>query len=156
MKLGLGTVQFGLNYGISNHHGIPSADEIVRILRLAEERGIRYLDTAAEYGRSEETLGEQINAGGFSDFRVVTKTPKAASVDSERNAREFHTTFMRSLERLRLNAVYGLLIHRAEDLISGGSRLKVKRWALGSLGRPTTTPSTFARNSHITARMAPS
>ena len=54
----LGTVQFGIPYGISNVHGQVSETEINRILDLACESGISILDTASLYGNSEELLGK--------------------------------------------------------------------------------------------------
>lgn len=53
MKLALGTVQFGLPYGITNTAGQVAADEVTRILRRARELGLEVLDTAAAYGESE-------------------------------------------------------------------------------------------------------
>ena len=71
MKLALGTVQFGLHYGVSNAAGRVSADEVARILDAAEAAGIRVLDTARGYGTAEAVLGE-LHAG--ERFDVVTKT----------------------------------------------------------------------------------
>ncbi len=36
-KMMLGTVQFGLNYGIANREGQPSVEKVKGILRLANE-----------------------------------------------------------------------------------------------------------------------
>ena len=57
-KLALGTVQFGINYGISNKNGQVSIEEVGRILDYAKENGINTLDTASLYGTSEEVLGQ--------------------------------------------------------------------------------------------------
>ncbi|HEY2836273.1 MAG TPA: aldo/keto reductase, partial [Rhizomicrobium sp.] len=69
-KLGLGTVQFGQAYGISNRHGEVTAQEAARILALAGDNGIRLLDTAANYGEAETVLGRHDTR----PFRIVTKT----------------------------------------------------------------------------------
>ena len=37
MKIALGSVQWGLDYGISNKKGIPSEDELSRILSFADK-----------------------------------------------------------------------------------------------------------------------
>ena len=58
MKIALGTVQWGLNYGISNKKGIPSKDELNRILSFADKSGINLLDTASAYGNSEARIGD--------------------------------------------------------------------------------------------------
>jgi uncharacterized protein len=46
-KLCLGTVQFGLDYGISNKHGQTPEQEVTFILQTAPDAGIRLLDTAS-------------------------------------------------------------------------------------------------------------
>ncbi|MDA8226439.1 MAG: aldo/keto reductase [Desulfitobacterium hafniense] len=117
MKLGLGTVQFGLDYGISNQQGKTSANEAEKILAVAACNGMRVLDTAALYGGSEDMLGQLLPPEH--DFNVVTKTPKfsAASI-TERDAKQLEDTFYQSLTKMRQNSIYGLLVHHADDLLS--------------------------------------
>jgi aryl-alcohol dehydrogenase-like predicted oxidoreductase len=69
-KLGLGTVQFGQAYGVSNRRGQVPLDEAAAILARAAEAGIGLLDTAANYGEAEAQLGRL----DTSPFRIVTKT----------------------------------------------------------------------------------
>jgi aryl-alcohol dehydrogenase-like predicted oxidoreductase len=69
-KLGLGTVQFGLPYGVSNTRGQVSRADAAAILALAAKGGIHTLDTAANYGNAEQVLAA-LDTGGF---RIVTKT----------------------------------------------------------------------------------
>lgn len=129
MKIGLGTVQFGLAYGVSNSAGRTPPAEVSKILRLAGDEGIELVDTASAYGDSEEALGE----AGVSGFRVVTKTPGsgAARLDPDRLER----TLTESLDKLRLPAVYGLLGHNADDLIGrGGEQLMARMQALRAAG----------------------
>lgn len=57
-KIILGTVQFGLEYGINNTLGKPSKAEVFEILSLAKDSGITTLDTADHYGNSPELIGE--------------------------------------------------------------------------------------------------
>lgn len=54
----LGTVQFGLHYGINNKTGKVTTDQVLDLLKLAWESGIREIDTAQGYGNSEEILGD--------------------------------------------------------------------------------------------------
>ena len=58
MKLALGTVQFGLRYGVNNQSGIPNNKEISLILEHAKINGINTLDSATAYGNAEIKLGE--------------------------------------------------------------------------------------------------
>jgi aryl-alcohol dehydrogenase-like predicted oxidoreductase len=69
-KLGLGTVQFGQAYGVSNRNGQVPAGEAARILAAAARAGIGLLDTAANYGEAEDVLASLDTA----PFRIVTKT----------------------------------------------------------------------------------
>ena len=56
-QLCLGTVQFGLPYGITNQSGQVSEDEVRRILEFSVASGITFLDTAQAYGKAEKILG---------------------------------------------------------------------------------------------------
>ena len=71
MKLALGSVQFGLPYGIANQDGQVSRDEAKIIIENARLASIDTLDTAIAYGESETCLGEV----GVAGFKVVTKLP---------------------------------------------------------------------------------
>jgi aryl-alcohol dehydrogenase-like predicted oxidoreductase len=128
VKLGLGAVQFGLAYGVSNSAGRTPRHEVGKILALAASIGIGVVDTAAGYGDSEAALG-QAGVGG-TRLRVVTKTPAfgAAPVtldDADQLERALHA----SLARLQVDSVYGLLVHRADDLAGPGGELLMARMA---------------------------
>jgi aryl-alcohol dehydrogenase-like predicted oxidoreductase len=69
-KLGLGTVQFGQAYGVSNARGQVPEPEAAAILAAAASTGMHLLDTAANYGEAEAVLAKLNTA----PFRVVTKT----------------------------------------------------------------------------------
>jgi aryl-alcohol dehydrogenase-like predicted oxidoreductase len=79
MKLALGTVQFGVDYGISNRQGKIALNEIKNILSSARTHGITTLDTAFAYGDSEQVIGT-LNAS--SSFSIVTKIPSLTKVTS--------------------------------------------------------------------------
>jgi aryl-alcohol dehydrogenase-like predicted oxidoreductase len=69
-KLGLGTVQFGQAYGVSNRRGQVPAADAAAILSRAAKAGIALLDTAANYGDAEAVLAKLNTA----PFRIVSKT----------------------------------------------------------------------------------
>jgi len=105
-KIALGTVQFGLDYGITNHSGQVSIDEVKNILDYAKYKGIDTLDAAARYGNSEQVLGEI----GVNNYRIITKTkPLENGVDEVING------FHQSLDNLNVGQVDGLLIHNIDD-----------------------------------------
>lgn len=56
-KLILGTVQFGLPYGINNTMGMPSDEDVEQILDVAYGAGIHMLDTAEAYGNAIQRIG---------------------------------------------------------------------------------------------------
>jgi len=101
-KLALGTVQFGLDYGINNKLGQTSKSEIEKILDLAFSSGIDCLDTAQAYGDSETILGEILDGG--KKFNIISK------LDSQ-NIRNVCSSFETSLKNLRVNQLYGFLYH---------------------------------------------
>ena len=57
-RLVLGTVQFGLPYGIANQSGQVSHETAKEIIALARLSGIDTLDTAIAYGESEKVIGK--------------------------------------------------------------------------------------------------
>jgi aryl-alcohol dehydrogenase-like predicted oxidoreductase len=113
VKLGLGTVQFGLDYGISNNDGRTPVEEVCRILSYAASVGIQVLDTSPSYGVSERILGTVARDAG--EFRVVTKARPHVS-----DSRELASDFQESLRNLCRSDVFGLLMHRSSDLLSAG------------------------------------
>ena len=122
MNLGLGTVQFGFDYGVSNRDGRTPPDEVARILAHAGREGVRLLDTAALYGDSETVLGAVLETGH--PFRIVTKTVRfGGSRITGAEAAALRSGYERSLARLRQDRLYGLLIHAVEDLVRPGGEL---------------------------------
>lgn len=112
MKLALGTVQFGLNYGIANIEGQVSYDEAKAILDLARAGGMDTIDTAIAYGDSEQRLGEI----GIQDWRVVSKLP--AVPDGCRDILQWlKDSVKESLQRLKIKNLYGLLLHQPLQLM---------------------------------------
>lgn len=110
-RLALGTVQFGLDYGVANRDGRPALDEVARILETAAASGIDTLDTAIAYGESEARLG----AIGVTGWKVVTKLP-AAPADCADLAGWVVAEVEASLRRLRVDRVHAVLLHRPAQL----------------------------------------
>ena len=111
-KLALGTVQFGLTYGIANRSGQVSRDEAAAILAHACGAGIDTLDTAIAYGESERRLGEI----GVEQWRVVSKLPAVPEACADVGA-WVREAVSGSLERLRIPRLGGLLLHRSQQLL---------------------------------------
>jgi aryl-alcohol dehydrogenase-like predicted oxidoreductase len=99
MKLCLGTVQFGMKYGISNKTGKVKYEEVEKILDFCNEKGICTIDTANAYGESESILGNF----DLNDYNIITKITCSDQIE-------------KSLEKLKLSSLYGILIHN-ENLV---------------------------------------
>lgn len=106
-RIGIGTVQFGTNYGISNKNGQTTFEEVSRILSLALENGISVLDTASGYGESEKVLGQF----DLSKFKVVSKFLPPE------NGNLIEKQLNKSLNNLKVNTLYGYLAHRASNVV---------------------------------------
>jgi len=111
-RIAIGAVQFGLPYGVANTSSKEvSSLEISEILTYAKSAGIKTIDTAISYGKSESKLGDY----GINDYEIITKLPalpeKCGNVNSWVNDQ-----LKESLLRLKLSRVYGLLLHNPMDL----------------------------------------
>jgi len=116
-KISLGTVQFGVDYGISSINGQVTPKEVKNILSYAHLQDVDLLDTAPAYGNSEKILGEV----SIQKFKVVTKTrhfdkPEINIEDIALMKKDFFN----SLKDLKQDRVYGMLVHNADDLLKPG------------------------------------
>jgi aryl-alcohol dehydrogenase-like predicted oxidoreductase len=111
LKLALGTVQFGLPYGINNKSGVPTDDELDEILSTAKEAGIEILDSAQGYGNAEERLGKLSK----NEFQIITKFKNLKS------PYPFHTELAESLLKLKSDSLYAYMAHDGNLLIENPS-----------------------------------
>lgn len=109
-KIALGTVQFGLDYGISNTEGQVKTPEVRKILKACQAAGIDMLDTATAYGDSEKVLGET----GANKFKVVTKIPAGCS-----SPYAAEVALNESLKYLAVDNIFGWLYHNFSDYEEG-------------------------------------
>jgi aryl-alcohol dehydrogenase-like predicted oxidoreductase len=103
-RLGLGTVQFGQAYGISNTSGQVPVSEAGKILQQAAAAGVTLLDTAANYGVAESVLSELDTR----PFRIVSKT-----IGIRNGLQAVIARARQSAETLKADT---LLVHAARDL----------------------------------------
>ena len=115
-ELCLGTVQFGMKYGINNTIGQPSEKDIFTMLDTAIENGIRIVDTARAYGTAEISLGRYFEERKNTDsLRVISKLRPNVIENNETNIggvvrRELEET----LQRLHISHLDGYLLHTPE------------------------------------------
>ena len=124
-RLGLGTVQFGLDYGVSNNIGQTTQDEVYKILQYAFENNITTIDTANTYGNSEDVLGHStLNK----NFNIISKTiPILKSKIKTSDIKLVTNGIFESLRKLRINRLDGLLVHHCQDLIVDGGNSLYRR-----------------------------
>jgi aryl-alcohol dehydrogenase-like predicted oxidoreductase len=119
-RIALGTAQLGQAYGVVNRSGPPDAAGISAILDCARSFRADTVDTAMSYGASEEALG----SAGVDGLRVITKLP-ALDQGEKDVGRWVDSLVRRSLARLRVARLHGLLLHRSSDALGdrGGELL---------------------------------
>lgn len=111
-RLALGTVQFGLPYGLAGRGEAVPATEVRAILRRARSLGITTLDTAAAYGDIEGRLADL----GDGEFEVISKIARLpADIEVEAVADWVWAQAEQSRSRLG-DRLVTLMAHRDEDL----------------------------------------
>lgn len=119
MDLVLGTVQFGLAYGVAGADSPVAEPEVEVILARAWEGGIAALDTAPGYGTIEERLPALV---GPTRFAVWSKIPGAPKDLGDADAAAWCVA---SAERSRArlgDRLSVLAFHDADDLAGGRGR----------------------------------
>lgn len=117
----LGTAQFGLPYGITNHEGQLSFEEVCSILEVASKSNmVSALDTSAQYGNSELIIGnatKEINKS----FDIITKTKKFSDLSRKEACALLVSDFEASIAKLANNRITTLLFHSEDDLLLDSS-----------------------------------
>ena len=108
--LGLGSAQFGCDYGISNTRGRVSEDEVRQILSLAADCRITQIDAAHYYGDVERSLGR---CWPFpSPFK-----PQVRTLRLEKGLEWLESRLRRSIDHMGLARIHAALVDNAEDLV---------------------------------------
>lgn len=107
-KIILGTVQFGLDYGINNSFGKPNPGTVFSILNTAYDAGIRILDTAEAYGSAHEIIGQFHKAHPSKKFHIITKLPH--HIDGN-----IYQKIDKYFQQLNISKLKGLLFHSFES-----------------------------------------
>jgi aryl-alcohol dehydrogenase-like predicted oxidoreductase len=102
-KIVLGTVQFGLNYGINNTTGKPNREKVFDILDYAWSKGIDTLDTAVHYGDAIAVIGAY-HSQSTHRFKVISKFQENRDLDLKKSVQT-------SLDTLQIEQLEGLLCH---------------------------------------------
>ena len=147
-RLMLGTVQFGMEYGIANRTGQPSYETARDIIGCAYEGGVTCIDTAASYGSSEEVLGRALAELGIADEMVVVTKIRPLddfSLSVRAATEKIEASVTSSLRALRLDALPICLFHREEDFRYAECLLRLREQGLvRHIGASVMTPEAAA------------
>ncbi len=118
-KLCLGTVQFGLDYGIANQSGEVSQNEVNDILEYVVSKGINCLDTGSMYGNSEEKIGSFIKIeNGNTPYMISKIKSDFFQLDYKSSIEKVEN----SLNLLSISKLFVLLLHNVEVVKSWGKK----------------------------------
>jgi aryl-alcohol dehydrogenase-like predicted oxidoreductase len=109
-KIILGTAQIGSSYGLNNET-IFNFPAKANIIHQAFKIGIRTIDTAIAYEKSEEVLGQI----GIKNWNIITKIPTFKNHQSEMRVwvkQEIES----SMKRLRINNFEAVLFHNSDQI----------------------------------------
>lgn len=115
-KFGLGTVQFGLDYGFTKR---KSQDEVNSILQTAVDNDVTLIDTAREYGDSENKIGNFIE-NYKNNFVIATKLrliDDLGNLTYSTLKNNIYKSVEESLEELQLNKIPILQLHQTVEEI---------------------------------------
>ena len=119
-KLILGTVQFGMSYGINNKTGKPLKNSVFEILDTAYENGINTLDTAEDYGDSQNVIGEyNVLNNQRGRFELISKL-SSGILDPVHLAHNISVT----LSTLNVPFLEGYLFHKYDSYSKSPAFLK--------------------------------
>ncbi|MDX2345416.1 MAG: aldo/keto reductase [Legionella sp.] len=114
VELALGTVQFGMDYGVVGRGEVFPIKEVRQILERAFELGIDLIDTAPAYGQIETKLAALLD--GYK-FKVVSKIPAIpGGMDWKAAANFVSKSILQTRERLG-GCLTTLLFHCSDDLL---------------------------------------
>lgn len=148
-EMTLGTVQLGMNYGINNKDGKPSADTASEILKTAQKCGITSFDTAAAYGDSEEVLGEYFSRGG--DKRAIVTKLHFECEDKSTLFDILAKKAKESAERLKLERLPFLMLHNEKYIKKYGSAVTDALVKLKKEGLAENIGASFSDKSELSA-----
>ncbi len=123
-KICLGTVQFGMDYGITNDSGQISKDEAKLIFAKAYSNNIEFIDTAQSYGNSEKIIGE--TQPKHNNFKIISKiSPDEKKYWNQSDVENWEKQFQFSLQLLKKESLEALFIHRSIDLLRKDSQILI-------------------------------
>lgn len=137
MELCLGTVQFGMDYGIAGQKK-PSLKEAVNMLDYATQNGIMAIDTANAYGMAEEVVGEFLGKKTIprSELFIISKLKPNLLDEADKSCYYdvMKSNLVSTLRRLNTDYLDSYLLHSAryifdDEIIETLSRFQREGYA---------------------------
>ncbi len=118
-EVSLGTVELGMEYGLreGNESSVPTETDARNLLNRAIDLGVNFIDTASQYGNSEEIIGRALN-NRRSEYVLATKCMHRLDegLDYGESRRSIAESIDLSLSRLQTDYIDLLQVHGRDDL----------------------------------------
>ncbi len=112
----LGTVQFGLDYGVANTTGKPDQSTVNTMMAAAFDAGVNAIDTASMYNDAEMVVGQALADLGVSEKTFICSKARPMENSSGSPEDQIEAAVERSLRRLRVDQIGLYLLHSYEAL----------------------------------------
>ena len=132
MELCIGTVQFGMDYGINGKKRTP-VSECIACFDYAIQNGIRAIDTAEAYGDAEEILGKYLRRKPIPRDKLFISTKMLPNFLDNQDHSDYYPLIRKHLEgslrRIGVDYVDAYLFHSSRyafrpELLDALSRVK--------------------------------
>ncbi len=132
MELCLGTVQFGMDYGIAGQKQ-PSLEDAVKILDYATQNGIDNIDTANAYGTAEDVVGTFLKRKTIARDKLFIISKFRPNLLDEVDETQYYSVMKANLEntfeRLETDYLDSYMLHSAryvwnDAIVEALARLK--------------------------------
>ncbi|WP_440917951.1 aldo/keto reductase [Candidatus Pelagibacter sp.] len=123
MTISIGCAQLGSLYGIANKTGKLRQTEFVKILKELDCKK-SVIDTSINYGSSEIVIGKSLKKiRKIKKFKIITKLPKLSNINTKDIKYKIFSNVKKSLKRMSINNLYGILIHDINDIKSNKKKI---------------------------------
>lgn len=134
MQLCLGTVQFGMDYGIRNQKQ-PTLEESIEMLDCATQNGIDNIDTANAYGTAEDVVGAFLKRKTIAREKLFIVSKFRPNLLDDHKEEAYYEIMKKNLEntlqRLGVDYLDAYLLHSAryvynEAILDTLARMKIE------------------------------
>jgi len=119
-EISLGTVQFGMPYGIPGPNGrLPelSEKESLGVIRRAIEAGVNFLDTARNYGTSEAVIGRALKKRPEEIYVATKLEPLAEELSDHEMKKNILASIEASRKTLGREVIDIMQVHNATEAL---------------------------------------